>query len=490
MQLLAQRGANVPFVGTGVPTVSFSALSSNAIYSMIITYGGGGGSQTPWTSDINAANYKLTNLNSLFVLGSQTVSSNLSVGGNITGNGATLSNIVDYVCRVGFQNVSGTNRSLVFIGDSLTAGSGATFGYPYYFTNLYASGLNYQWGTNAGVAGMKLSTMLANYTNVAQPWIVNSNAYVMLWAGINDIGVGSNAVQVLRDMSNYCRLVHQDGGIVVVGTPTKAISVTPAQQVEINKLAGLISQQNWWDYLLDTANSLPSPPNATLYNADGVHLLDAGYSWIAQCLSEVLQQPIRAKHSTPIFPPTSAFTDGYISSGASGISSAFSTKIQSTYPMIFQTNSSGSEIAWFGPLSDTYPFYFRPAGGVLTAADLKWQLTATNVLLNTNAAISGNLSATNGFYRQYIAKTANFTLTIVNDVVKYDGATLTATLPSAATVTAGKTFTIKNMNASPLTIATTNSETIDGTTPVALTTGQSRTYISDGANWFIIGGYL
>jgi hypothetical protein len=112
------------------------------------------------------------------------------------------------------------------------------------------------------------------------------------------------------------------------------------------------------------------------------------------------------------------------------------------------------------------------------------------VLLNTNAAISGNLSATNGFYRQYIAKTANFTLTIVNDVVKYDGATLTATLPSAATVTAGKTFTIKNMNASPLTIATTNSETIDGTTPVALTTGQSRTYISDGANWFIIGGYL
>lgn len=46
MQLLAQRGANTPFVGTGVPTVSFSALSSNAIYSMIISYGGGGGGFT------------------------------------------------------------------------------------------------------------------------------------------------------------------------------------------------------------------------------------------------------------------------------------------------------------------------------------------------------------------------------------------------------------------------------------------------------------
>jgi len=57
MQLLAQRGANVPFVGTGVPTVSFSALSSNSIYSMIITYGGGGGSTDllGWSTNIAGA---------------------------------------------------------------------------------------------------------------------------------------------------------------------------------------------------------------------------------------------------------------------------------------------------------------------------------------------------------------------------------------------------------------------------------------------------
>lgn len=98
-------------------------------------------------------------------------------------------------------------------------------------------------------------------------------------------------------------------------------------------------------------------------------------------------------------------------------------------------------------------------------------------------------TATNGVFHQFIAKTGNFTVTIANDVVTFNGTTLTATLLTAVGIQ-GKTFTIKNLNASPLTIATTSSQTIDGTTPVALTTGQSRTYLSDGANWIIVAGYL
>lgn len=79
MQLLAQRGANVPFVGTGVPTVSFSALSSNSIYSMIITYGGGGGSTDllGWSTNIAAANSISNKLN-------------MDLGGNVTVSGTLI----------------------------------------------------------------------------------------------------------------------------------------------------------------------------------------------------------------------------------------------------------------------------------------------------------------------------------------------------------------------------------------------------------------
>lgn len=45
---------------------------------------GGGGSQTPWTSDINGAQHSLTNVNNATFTGATTVS-NLDIGGNISG---------------------------------------------------------------------------------------------------------------------------------------------------------------------------------------------------------------------------------------------------------------------------------------------------------------------------------------------------------------------------------------------------------------------
>ncbi len=96
---------------------------------------------------------------------------------------------------------------------------------------------------------------------------------------------------------------------------------------------------------------------------------------------------------------------------------------------------------------------------------------------------------TQGTANKIATKVASFPLDSTSGVVIFNGTTLTATLPDAGNL-AGQIYTIKNINASPLTIATTSGQTIDGTTPVALTTGQSRTYICDGSNWFIIGGYL
>lgn len=111
MQLLAQRGANVPFVGTGVPTVSFSALSSNAIYSMIITYGGGGGG-----GGVSAATATNIAAQQALIATNVLASSNVVFGGTITGNGS------------GLTNVNETVESLTYSGSTVTIDWGKSFG--------------------------------------------------------------------------------------------------------------------------------------------------------------------------------------------------------------------------------------------------------------------------------------------------------------------------------------------------------------------------
>lgn len=63
---------------------------------------------------------------------------------------------------------------------------------------------------------------------------------------------------------------------------------------------------------------------------------------------------------------------------------------------------------------------------------------------------------------------------------------LTATLPDASALTAGKMFIIKNVGILTLTIATTSSQTIDGAAPGTLAQWDALTVVSNGSNWVII----
>lgn len=83
------------------------------------------------------------------------------------------------------------------------------------------------------------------------------------------------------------------------------------------------------------------------------------------------------------------------------------------------------------------------------------------------------------------------TLTIDQDIILVT-ATSTVTLPSAdysTTIGQRKTYTIKNWASDIIvTVATTDGQTIDGDTTVALDQRyKSITMISDGSNWAIIG---
>ena len=84
-------------------------------------------------------------------------------------------------------------------------------------------------------------------------------------------------------------------------------------------------------------------------------------------------------------------------------------------------------------------------------------------------------------------KTGNYTMLMTDDYCLASGANVTITLPTAASV-GGKTFSIKNINADNtlLTVATTSSQTIDGsTTWKSNTPNEALLVISDGSNWRI-----
>jgi hypothetical protein len=64
-----------------------------------------------------------------------------------------------------------------------------------------------------------------------------------------------------------------------------------------------------------------------------------------------------------------------------------------------------------------------------------------------------------------------------------EGSAITITLPDAATVGAGKIYIIKNSGTVSQNIATTSSQTIDGSAPGTLSVGSSLRLMSDGTNW-------
>ena len=85
-------------------------------------------------------------------------------------------------------------------------------------------------------------------------------------------------------------------------------------------------------------------------------------------------------------------------------------------------------------------------------------------------------------------KTANYTINSANDIILADATSgvITITLPSAVGVT--KPYKIKRIstNSNVVTVNTTSSQTMDGSTTLNLVAYQSLEFVSDGANWFIV----
>jgi hypothetical protein len=107
-----------------------------------------------------------------------------------------------------------------------------------------------------------------------------------------------------------------------------------------------------------------------------------------------------------------------------------------------------------------------------------------NATANSTLQISGSLSTS------YAAKTASYTITSTDHTIDNTSGANTITLPTAASIT-GREYVIKNSSASTVTVATTSSQTIDGSITKTLSVQYGGVVVkSNGSNWVVIGSFF
>lgn len=112
-------------------------------------------------------------------------------------------------------------------------------------------------------------------------------------------------------------------------------------------------------------------------------------------------------------------------------------------------------------------------------------LTAVDNGTRTRVRGASGWLAPDGTQRTYRARIGSYALTGVDDVVTINAASATVTLPTAVGIT-GRQYTIKNLHATSLAVATTAGETIDGAAPAPLARWQTLRVMSTGDQWVVV----
>lgn len=163
---------------------------------------------------------------------------------------------------------------------------------------------------------------------------------------------------------------------------------------------------------------------------------------------------------------------------------------------IFKTDSSGNGVTvqpaagTMGGYGSSISFFSQYQGIAAVSDGTNWQITSYPITTGQQGFLGekdfyGLLFAHGGFATSISTQTANYNVQFSDSAIIMNGSSLTATLPDA-TSDPGIIFTVKNKNSSACTVATTSSQTIDGSTTHALTQYQSIIVQSDGSNWQII----
>jgi len=126
---------------------------------------------------------------------------------------------------------------------------------------------------------------------------------------------------------------------------------------------------------------------------------------------------------------------------------------------------------------------FRIAGG--SSPNAMAINASSKVGINVNSPTS-TFHINGSFAQTYIAKSADYTATVSDCVIEVTATGKTITLPTAVGIT-GRVYTIKLTASGSGTVATTSSQTIDGSTTYSLASQYKYVTVqSNGSNWIII----
>jgi hypothetical protein len=104
---------------------------------------------------------------------------------------------------------------------------------------------------------------------------------------------------------------------------------------------------------------------------------------------------------------------------------------------------------------------------------------------NYSISTSGSLQATGTVAFGYVAKTSTYSIATTDFLINCTSGTFTTTLHTAVNW-AGRIICVKNSGTGTITVATTSSQTIDGSTTKLLYANEELILMSDGANWIIL----
>ncbi len=221
-----------------------------------------------------------------------------------------------------FGNTQDQRTFIPFHGDSLTAGKNASPGseFPaqtmallsgsYWYSNLGIGGQTIGGGSGMLAVGPTLVDTLFNEYTTASP-----SRAVHLWGGTNDIGSGTGqATNAYNNTVSYGTARHAVGWKVIVmgiaarnglfaGGQNHAGFETDRQAIRTNMLAdsstslggNLYTGASYCDVYVDLAADANvgvdgSTSNATYWNADQVHMTNAGYAVVAGYAKAALNQ--------------------------------------------------------------------------------------------------------------------------------------------------------------------------------------------------------
>ena len=156
-------------------------------------------------------------------------------------------------------------------------------------------------------------------------------------------------------------------------------------------------------------------------------------------------------------------------------------------------------MGWQGTTGSTYYVDAGEAYGWIYDGSARWYNTWTTDITNlvgilpvasggTGASTAAAALSNLGVYARSINSVSvatNAGSASNTDYIYFVSGTTTITLPTAATNT--NFYTVKNSGSNTVSIATTSSQTIDGSSaPITVSPGQALTLVSDTANWRIV----